>query len=291
MRFLVIGLGSIGVRHAENLMALGHKVIGYDIGTPAPVGIELTAALSDVKDIDGCIIATPTSEHAENLHYALERGWWPVLVEKPIANKISERLVSDIQTEPLIIMMGNNLRFHPSCRLAKRYLEQGMLGSPIWAHIAVAQYNDKPQYRRDGVLLNWGGHEIDLALWLLGPAEVLAASFDDPETIADVALLHRNGCRSVVHLDYLTNPELRETQIFGDNGRRLGISITERWILHGEEGVVQPPEYQSGSFDEDYQNEMIAFVNAIQGKPWPGATAQDGLAVLRVIEDAKKAFR
>lgn len=293
MKFLVIGLGSIGTRHAKNLLALGHEVYGLEVD-----GRDITQILpglkgpseDEIKQADAFIIATPTFLHAPQIEWALELGKH-VFVEKPIANEVTVSLEDSIEYAEdtgILVVVGNNLRFHPSVQRAKRYLDKRLLGSPIWAHIAVAQHNDRESYRRDGVTLNWGAHEIDLALHLLGPAEVSAASINKDDTVADICLTHESGCRSVVHLDYLTQPELRETQIFGDNGRRIGLSITERWILHGTDGVVQPPEYQAGFLDDDYHNEMAAFVNAVEGKPWPGATAEDGLATLKIIDTARK---
>ncbi len=296
MRFLVIGLGSIGTRHAQNLSALGHEVLGYDIkfldGWASTVlynDFKMINSPSQVDDIQGCIIATPSSQHDDDLNYVIARGWH-TLVEKPIGDKITDTLISSVdfaKARGLQIMMGNNLRFHPSARLVKRYLTGGQIGKPVWAHICVAQFSDKPDYRRDGVTLNWGAHEIDLALWLFGPARVATASINKEDTLADICLVHDGGCRSVIHLDYLTQPELRQSVIMGDEGR-LVMSLTGRYGALQRSQFSSAPEKQDGDFAEDYQREMIAFVNTVvDGKPWPGATGEDGLAALRIIDAAK----
>lgn len=280
MRFLIIGLGSIGSRHTKNLAALGHEVIGCDIGDKLPT-----------SDIDGCIIATPTVEHANNIHWAVEHGIKHVLVEKPIADRVTERLVADLQYAKEVgvhIIIGNNLRFHPSVRLARRYINDGLIGNPIWAHICCAQFNDKYDYLRDGVTLNWGGHEIDEALWLLGPATMSAATAVRND-ISDIILQHKQGCQSVIHLDYLTKPEMRQAVIIGDKGR-LVVNLVSRYVALQRGDTGQPPEQQDGSFDEDYKTEIAAFVNSCQPytKPWPGAFAQDGIDTLNIIDAARK---
>src|SRR5215468_1655493 len=291
MKFLVIGLGSIGSRHAKNLIALGHEVVGYDPATPLVTNVEFINHLDHAEDIDGCIIATPTANHAKDLHYTIDRGWANILVEKPIADTISAELLNDLDYAKSVginVVMGNNLRFHFSVRLAKRYIKTGLIGRPIWAHITVAQYNDKPQYRRDGVVLNWGAHEFDLALYLLGTAKVASSNIDSEDTIADVGLVHaESSCLTMVHLDYLTKPELRQTIIIGEKGR-LVISITGRYVVFQQGDRSGAPERQQGSFDEDYMNESIAFIHMAQKKPWLGATAEDGIETLKIIDAARE---
>jgi len=290
MKFLVIGLGSIGSRHAKNLVVLGHEVIGYDPATPLVTNVELINHLDHVEDIDGCIIATPTANHAKDLHYAIDRGWANILVEKPIANTISAELLNDLEYAKSVainVVMGNNLRFHPSVRLARRYIREGLLGNLIWAHICVAQYNDKPQYRRDGVTLNWGAHEFDLARYLLGPAKVASANIDTDDTIADVSLVHDSSCLTTVHLDYLTNPEMRQSVIIGDKGR-IVLGIKGRYVVLQQGERTNPPDQHEGSFDQDYQAEIAAFVNMAQKKAWPGATAEDGIETLKIIDAARE---
>jgi len=297
MKFLVIGLGSIGMRHARNLVALGHEVLGCDIkGIPAldNLGIEMVG-LDDVKEVDGCIIATPTVQHEADLHYALDRGWAHIFVEKPIADTVTAKLLNDLEYAKethINVMVGNNLRFHPSVRLARRYIKGGSIGNPLWAHICVAQYNDKPDYLRDGVTLNWGAHEIDAALWLLGPATVAAASINKSDTIADICLTHydsdmQHGCRSVVHLDYLTKSEMRDIVVVGDRGR-IDASLFLRAVMLKQEERIHPADRQDGSSDDDYVNEMVAFVNTVQGNPWPGATAQNAVDTLKIIDKARE---
>ncbi len=295
MRCLVIGLGSIGARHAKNLAALGHEVLGCDpkfeddwAHTVICDGVKMINSPSQVDDIQGCIIATPTSQHDDDLNYIVSRGWH-TLVEKPIGDKVTDTLIASVamaKATGIKIMMGNNLRFHPSARLAKRYLEEKIIGTPRWATFCVSQFNEKAEYLRDGVTLNWGAHEIDLALWLLGPAKVETASINKEDTISDIVLVHESGCRTVVHLDYVTQPEIREVLIQGNTGR-LGISIASRYVALQRGESIFPVEMQKGDFDDDYQREMIAFVIAIDGKPWPGATGDDGLAALNIIEIAK----
>ena len=56
MRFVVLGVGSIGQRHARNLQALGHEVLTFDadpsrlVKATAALGIEALPALEAAAD-------------------------------------------------------------------------------------------------------------------------------------------------------------------------------------------------------------------------------------------------
>ena len=91
MKIGVIGLGSIGQRHAKCLGILGYKDV---LALRSKKGqAELSKELSYVKEIfssrefysnkiDGIIISNPTSMHAESMKIPLEKNI-PVFVEKP----------------------------------------------------------------------------------------------------------------------------------------------------------------------------------------------------------------
>src|SRR5947208_2477523 len=93
MKALVVGLGSAGKRHAENLVALGvEEVIGCSewrrlkelklAGRTIEIVHDYTRALD--RKPDAVFIANPTSLHISYLKQAVERGCH-VYVEKPLA--------------------------------------------------------------------------------------------------------------------------------------------------------------------------------------------------------------
>lgn len=283
MKIGVVGLGSIGSRHAKNLRSLGHEVIGYDPAHKSDVRFERMV----YEQADAVVIATPSLFHVGPLRAAVERRKH-ALVEKPISSASPEAIqpLLDLAfADNLVVMTGNNLRFHPCVKQAKQWIDQQMIGDPLWASFTCAQLNDKPAYLRDGVLLNWGSHEIDLALYLLGPAKVLTASVhaeNGCDDIADIVLEHENGARSTIHLDYITPNEIREAWICGTE-KNIGLDLVGRRASMGR--FVQ--EFD-GSYDTDYLAEMQAFIDRIEGKESLGATGFDGLATLRVCLDARK---
>lgn len=296
MKIGVIGLGSIGLRHAKNLADLGHQVLAWDPDAArckealyykgnVPIGICDCIHEVTYGDEDGIVIASPTRFHIDHLSRALREHTAPVFIEKPIADSDRVLHLSDlIKSRPT--MVGYNLRLHSCVKKAKEWLDSGAIGTPLWANFTCAQYNDKPAYLRDGVILNWS-HEIDLALYLLGSATVAASSTrltDGKDDMTDILLTHEGGCRSSIHLDYLTDPEWRHFMIYGADGT-IQCDLPSRSIrLFGKSGSLPNQEFidSDGSYDQDYLEEMQAFIDRLDGKKTIGATGAEGLAVLDI---------
>lgn len=287
----VIGLGSIGMRHAKNLHDLGHTVFGYDPDEKRALelrdmwdeGTATTGSSRDFYEIlersDAVVVASPTETHFDVIAKCKDK---PVFVEKPIGGRGAPILGN-------VIMVGYNLRFHQCVKTAKRWLDQGFIGEPQWANLVCGQYSDKEAYLRDGVILNWS-HEIDLALYLLGPAKV-ANSFtrlkQGKDDMTDIILNHNNGCHSTIHLDYITQPEIRQTIIVGSEGSII-IDLRARYAwLRGKAGIIMDQLEARDSFDENYIEEMKAFIDRIDGKNTIGCTAEEGLAALKICLNVK----
>lgn len=278
MKFGVVGYGSIGQRHANNLRGMGHDVRIYD---PAIIGgsdFKLERDLYD-SDVEAVVVATPTPFHEGPFRCCIERGKH-VLIEKPISINVGAlpTLLDAADEKGLVVMVGNNLRFHPCIDQAKAWLMQGLPGKPLWTNFVCAQFNDK---YTDSVVLNWGAHEVDVALHLFGPASVQCASVADGERMADFVLLHESGVRSSFHLDYVTPVEIREAWIACED-HNIGLDLLGRKISLGKwaQGLA-------GTYDDDYVAEMKAFIDRIGGRIVPGASGRNGLEVLKVLLDVR----
>src|SRR6185436_8623930 len=95
MRALVVGLGSIGRRHARNWSALGLGEVMVCRQTtrplPEPLGVNVLefSALEDALSAgpDVVLVTNPTSMHLETACRAIEAGAH-VLVEKPLSHTL-----------------------------------------------------------------------------------------------------------------------------------------------------------------------------------------------------------
>src|SRR5262249_26027808 len=129
-----------------------------------------------------------------------------------------------------------NLRFHPAVIEAKKRIATGELGKLLWGRLICASY--LPDWRpgqdyRQGYASDpttGGGlfdiiHEFDLGHHLLGAATAVAAQARTSgvldmksEDVADILLRHQSGASSSIHLDYVTRPAQRVTEIAGTTG-------------------------------------------------------------------------
>jgi len=279
MKIGCVGYGSIGRRHAANARALGHDVFVYDPVLPKADRVAFEREIYD--ECDAIVVASPTIFHEQALRACVGRGKH-VLMEKPIAAQIGAipMLIdfAEAKWDNLVIMMGNNLRLHPCVQQVKQWLGVGEIGEPLWANFICAHQTEK--YTIDGVVLNTGAHEVDLALYLLGPARCVIAHESD--TAAYFTLLHDSGVRSNFFLDHATPHRIREFWIAGEK-QNIGVDIDARRMSLGTEATQAP-----GSYDDDYINEMRAFIDRINGVFAPGASGHDGLATLRTLLDIRK---
>lgn len=221
MKVLVVGFGSIGSRHAVNAKAFGHEVYVFD---NAKTEREIRTMFANAKvvtevtpsDYDAIVVATPANQHAEAFAYAAER---PVLFEKPLALTREE---AQACPKNQIIRVGYNLRFHPAYRYAFEAIRElgGIASASFIIHCDKSKW---PGMRYENMLIE-GSHEIDLALWMLGPAEVRGV-VKTAEDLWTILLEHtQNGAASTIVLDGVhQNGYKRLANITGEQG---AVSLT-----------------------------------------------------------------
>lgn len=282
MKIGIAGLGSIGQRHAENARKFGHEVKSYDPAAASDFRFE-----QQLYDwCDAAVIATPSMWHEGPLRACIERGKH-VLIEKPISTSMGQLqlMLSIASDKGLVVMAGNNLRFHACVKRAKDYIDSGSIGDPRWANfICATEWTSTAE--RDGVILNTGSHEVDLAMHLFGDADVLIASArrpwreDAPDISADFVLLHESGVLSSFHIDIDTI----------DRVRQFWISGSEKSIVFDLDRRTVGGYQLKGSYSEDYMAEMQAFLDRIKDPTTvsPGATGSDAVDCLRVLLDIRK---
>ena len=94
-----------------------------------------------------------------------------------------------------------------------------------------------------------------------------------------------------MHLDYLTKPEQRTFIIQGTKAK-IAFDLVGRsgHILYGHR-LYRPGDddfFGDDSYDENYIEEMQAFISRIDGKETIGATGAEGLAVLDICLEVRK---
>jgi predicted dehydrogenase len=260
MKALIVGLGSIGRRHARNWAALGLGPVVVcrqtNADQPEPLGIDATEigdldAALDRERPDVVLVTNPTSLHVESACKAIRAGAH-VFVEKPLGHQLHgvPALLDEAQDRRRLLMVGYNLRFHPGLARLKELLEQHVIGRVVSARAEVGEYlpdwHPWEDYRRSysgraelggGAVLTFS-HELDALCWLLGAPRRLvaiaahASSLEiDTEDVAEIVLHLECGALASVHVDYVRRPSRRSIEITGEDGI-LRWEYDENRLLH-----------------------------------------------------------
>jgi predicted dehydrogenase len=211
MKFLMVGLGSIGQRHVHNLRTvLGSeiKIIAYRThqfnrisSTQLDIGIgdsiEKKYNIQTYVDFDQALAQSPKAAFVCNpssLHISialrLAQVGCHLFIEKPVSHSMDglDRLTAIVGEKGIHVLVGFQFRFHPGLRLIKRLLQQGTIGSVVSAHAHWGEYlpswHPWEDYRQSysacadlggGVILTLC-HPFDYMRWLLGEVQAVSAA-------------------------------------------------------------------------------------------------------------------
>lgn len=224
MRVLVIGAGSIGRRHADNLAALGAKPVLLPWrGTSAD---DVSARL---PGFDAAVIATATDIRLP-LIAACGAAGVPFYCEKPLAFHLPDLEAITSAAAPVTdrSMVGFMMRYHAAFRaLADTDLSQVFrfalaIGHDVTQWRANWRFSDSYAARPEGggVLLDLC-HEIDVAACLLPGLDLSSveslghARYPGVDMASLLTLRAANGAAGTVAMDYLCPRLVRHTRLEG----------------------------------------------------------------------------
>lgn len=312
MRFLIVGLGSVGQRHWRNLLTLGGRDFVF---VRTGLGKLDNSALSQVPTVPdiasglayqpkAVVIANPTAFHIETALASVRAGCH-VLIEKPIGHRLTgcDELEALAAERGCAVLVGYQFRFHPGLQQLRQFLNDGAIGQPVsvqahWGEFLPGwhpweDYRHSYSARRDlggGVTLTLS-HPIDYLLWLLGDiVEVQAVStragsldIEGPDTI-HANLQFSNGTIGQLHLDYIQQPATHWLQVIGQQGTLQwynpdGLVRCYRAGTHQWERYPVPANFERNNM---FLSEMQHFLQCIAGQAQPMCTVADGRRALQV---------
>lgn len=321
MKFVIIGYGSIGKRHATNVLSLGHEIIllRHSKNGINHEGIREYYSFDDLiakeGPLDGAIICSPTSEHVHDVKMLVDSNI-PFFLEKPPALN----LAATVQIKSMLRAkgfskydIGFNLRYHPLLRFIKDFLKN--VGKIYSANVYVGYF--LPYWRKDvdyrattSAKKELGGgvhieltHDIDYALWLFGYPEKVTGYVNkissleiSTEDICSAILKYHDGSVVEVHLDYLSHKYLRGGRIIAEEGtlewewdaQSGKVIYYEQNRKVSEEVFVLKPGYD---FNGTYKDELDNFIGIIKGTNKSVVdidTALRSMAVVDAIEISSK---
>ncbi len=316
MKVGLLGAGRIGVFHATAL-ATDHRVEEVVVGD---VDTERAAALAEKvggesgtieevigSGLDAVAIAATTSAHAGLIKACLDAGL-PVFCEKPVALGYEEtvEIVDRVESSGAILQVGFMRRFDAGYREAKRLIDTGALGTVYSMHMFGHDHEPPPEEyipRSGGIFRDLHIHEFDVLRWLTGSEaeEVFArgsvrrfdmfARHEDFDTSAmivkttDGVLVVITGSRHGP-----AGYDVR-AEIFGSEDS-ICVGLDGRTPLRSVEAGVAPPEgppYPGflERFEQAYRDELIHFLDLVDGRAGNPCTARDSLEALRIAMAAE----
>jgi UDP-N-acetyl-2-amino-2-deoxyglucuronate dehydrogenase len=254
----LIGGGNITETHARAARAIPGVEISAIHGTNAEKIARLCRehggtpfqdfdAFLNHRPMDLVILGSPSGLHATQGIAAARQGLH-VLTEKPleITTARADALIEAATQSKVKLGVIFQDRTKPNIRQLKTWLDQGLLGKPLFVDARVKWYRPPEYYANSrwrgtlaldggGALINQGVHTVDLLLWLLGDVVRVQARTAtllhkiEAEDTAAAILEFANGALGVFHAT---------TAAFPGYPRRVEISGTEGTVILEHDRIV-----------------------------------------------------
>ena len=320
IRIAVVGVGRMGMTHAENLArrVRGARLVAVTTSQEAraaeaqarcgPVAVYrdlealLEAASSGTVALDAVCISSSTSAHADNVVACAGAGL-QVFCEKPLALTLADcdRAIAAAEQAGVKLMIGHVRRFDAGHAEAKRAIEQGAIGTPLVFRAISGDVDPPPPSFADpavsgGLILDAMYHDLYLSRWLLDDEALRAyaegGALVDPAigAVGDVdnavvTLRFARGGLGTLFVSRTTRygHDLR-VEVIGDEGAvHVGRFRQTPVRLLDRQGVHHDMPFTTPErLGEAFVTELQAFVDCLADDAPPPVTGADSRAVIAV---------
>jgi predicted dehydrogenase len=317
LKVLVVGYGSIGKRHVNNLMRIKNMEIlictrNKGANQLKKYGIKIfksfTESLREGPDIG--IICNETSLHVKTA-IKLAQHNCHLFIEKPLSDSLKNTkiLLSLIKSKKLITLIGCNMRFHKCIKEIKKIIESKSLGRIISVRVENGSYlpdwHPWEDYRISyasrkelggGVVLT-SIHEIDYLYWFFGKVNEVSSftgRFSNlelsVEDLSAILLRFKKNIVAEVHLDYFQQPESRNCKIIGTKGLVYWDSDTNevRQYNNLKKKWTTKFKYKNYERNEMFVDELKHFIDCVKNKKTTINPIEDALKTLDIALAIKK---
>jgi myo-inositol 2-dehydrogenase/D-chiro-inositol 1-dehydrogenase len=178
----VVGVGRIGVFHAETLRALdgvaGVTVTDVDEARAAAVaadlGVGVVAEPGDLvaAGVDAVVIAAPTHAHASLIRLVAEAGV-PAFCEKPVALEVAaiDQVMAAVEDAGTLVQVGFQRRFDAGFAAARAAVESGEIGTVLVVRAGTHDPAPPPESYiagSGGIFRDLAIHDIDAVRFVTG---------------------------------------------------------------------------------------------------------------------------
>ncbi|HHO56629.1 MAG TPA: Gfo/Idh/MocA family oxidoreductase [Trueperaceae bacterium] len=323
----IIGVGGIAQRHFDGYNNTDTEVIAIaDINKDnlakrqnawgIPFAYEDYNELLARDDIQAVSICTPNAVHHPAVMAAAKAGKH-ILCEKPISLslELAQEMIDASKKAGIIFQIGHHLRSVQAVIMAKKLIEDGVIGKINFARFrqahdwagakTVSPAFGSIELAGGGTLLDNGCHMMDLSRYLVGQTKELYASMDslkfdcEVEDTSLVTLHFENGAIGSVENAWTATGWEEAFWIYGNNGsleytNRYGpakLRLSKRISPNTEWDKPDIIEYDLQG-NQGHAAGVANFIEAIKGNRDVICTGEDGLEavklILRAYESAKQ---
>jgi predicted dehydrogenase len=327
IKFLVVGLGSMGKRRVRNLQALRHTALAgfdpradrrkeassrYGIATFDSFNVALATFKPDVL-----VISTGPSLHMEYAHQAAKLGLHCFIEASVVEGERIAELCKALEGTKLVMVPSCTMHYFPGPAAVREVVRSGKIGKPINLNYLTGQYlpdwhpweNIQDFYvskRETGGAREIVPFELTWINEIFGQPEPLACVKDkltdldaDIDDIYHCLLRYPNGLLANITIEVISRPRAtREFHIIGSEGRLVfsGDENCVRYISVGNPEWTRI-DLKAGTVEKGYINpeepyisEMADFIKAIEAadrKVFPNTLESDVL-VLSLLNNLEK---
>lgn len=312
----VVGLGSISDRHRKNLIEMYPSAIIHAISSSGKLKGRIIKnshfthinkqSLAGIT-LDFVLICSPATFHLEDIIFFSKKNI-PIFVEKPL---FSDHQLDSIDAKYLLkiknkVALGYCLRFLPSLLKFKSIIDSKELGKIIniktsagqllsdWRPLKnMNQVVSSSKKLGGGVLLELS-HEIDYLQWIFGSLKLEKSILRntkildlDVEDVADLLATTKNNAVVNIHLDLLSARPHRFCKVICEGGDLLWNYIDQTITLYKKENIEIIFKGEVDDTNKMYKYMLKNFLLSSNTSPFKGANIQNGIDVLKFIQDAR----
>lgn len=323
MKFLIIGLGSMGKRRIRNLQYLKEKdIIGFDLRKDRRDEASDKYGIATFGDIDkamsenpdAMIISTPPNHHIEyellaaknNKHFFCEAGIF--------TDKVDE-LIRLCKGKKIVAAPSCTMRFEFSVKKIKELVDAKKIGKIVALTYHMGQY--LPDWhpwekmtdfyagqRETSAAREMVPFELEWITWIFGGIKEISCIRGkisnlevDIDDVYQLIVQFKNHIIGNILIEIVSRKPLRVFRVIGEEGTiewdwlaesvNLYEAKTKNTMIFKEEKGFKEKGYLSK--ENKYIDELNHFLNAIRGKEKYMHTLEEDLNVLKLLKYAEQA--
>jgi scyllo-inositol 2-dehydrogenase (NAD+) len=323
IRIAVVGVGRMGLTHAENLATRvrGARLVAVTTANEERAAkarhccgdVAVYPGLDELlgsERLDAVCISSSTSAHADNVVQCAAAGL-QIFCEKPLALTLEDcdRAIAAAEDAGVKLMVGHVRRFDAGHVEARRHIEAGAIGKPLVFRAISGDVDPPPPSFADpavsgGLIVDAMYHDLYLARWLM--ADEVERAYAEGGALVDpaigavgdvdnavVALRFVQGAMATLFASRTCRygHDLRVEVIGGEGAVQVGYFRQTPVRLLDRRGVHHDmPRTTPDRLAEAFVVELQAFVDCLRDDAEPPVTGADSRATLAIGLAATRAM-